>query len=148
MRVSLFIHHQVANGWMTSSPLLTVKNDVWCGRGFQHVESVLDINMGMCNIRQKKMLIINLSSIFDHEWRDLQKDNNKAVVTKLEGLRVTLESVCRPWSLPILCFRIWQFCAHYNNVYNFVHFGLVGQKYEKRRRSPGTEVIIFMSWQY
>ena len=38
----------------------------------------------------------NLSSLFDHEWRDLQKDNNKAVVTKLEGLRVTLESECRP----------------------------------------------------
>ena len=39
---------------------------------------------------------LNLSSLFDHEWRDLQKDNNKAVVTKLEGLRVTLESECRP----------------------------------------------------
>ena len=39
---------------------------------------------------------LNLSNLFDHEWRDLQKDNNKAVVTKLEGLRVTLESECRP----------------------------------------------------
>ena len=43
-----------------------------------------------CSLQQ------NLSSLFDHEWRDLQKDNNKAVVTKLEGLRVTLESECRP----------------------------------------------------
>ena len=43
-----------------------------------------------CSLQQ------NLSSLFAHEWRDLQKDNNKAVVTKLEGLRVTLESECRP----------------------------------------------------
>ena len=43
---------------------------VW--RWLQHVESVPDIVMGMCYIRQKKILIINLSSIFDHEWRDLQ----------------------------------------------------------------------------